>query len=150
MPQINQAAHNNGIDPNLLASLVQQESGGNPNAVSPKGAAGLTQLMPGTASDLGVTDPFDVEQNLEGGAKYLAQMLSQFGGDVSLALAGYNAGPGSVASAGGIPNNGETPQYVNNVLANYMSISPPGSFPRVLQRIPGATAPMKPASTSLA
>jgi soluble lytic murein transglycosylase-like protein len=138
MPQITDAADANGVDPNLLAALVQQESGGNPNAVSSAGAQGLTQLMPTTGASLGVTDPFDIAQNLNAGAEYLAQMLQQFGGDISLALAAYNAGPGAVSAAGGIPNNGQTPGYVSSVLGNYMSISPPGSFPVVLLRRPPA------------
>jgi soluble lytic murein transglycosylase-like protein len=142
MPQITQAADANNIDPNLLAALVQQESGGNPNAVSSAGAQGLTQLMPGTAASVGVTDPFNITQSLDGGAQYLAQMLSQFGGDVSLALAAYNAGPGAVSAAGGIPNNGQTPNYVSSVLSNYMSLSPPSDFPVVLIR-PSRTEPMK-------
>ena len=85
-------AQEEGIDPALLNSVVMAESGGNPMAESPKGAGGLMQLMPATAQELGVTDVFDPEQNLRGGAKYLRQQLERFG-DPSLALAAYNAGP---------------------------------------------------------
>src|SRR5271165_4959537 len=80
------------LPPSLLQSVVRVESSYNPNAVSPAGAQGLTQLMPATAASLGVSDPFDPVQNLDGGAKYLSQLLTQYGGDVSLALAAYNAG----------------------------------------------------------
>lgn len=103
-----------GIDPDLFARLIQQESGWNPNAGSEKGALGLTQLMPGTALDMGVlrADPL---QNLEGGAKYLRQQLDAFG-DPALALAAYNAGPGSVRKYGGIPPFKETQNYVSRIL----------------------------------
>lgn len=112
------AAEKAGIDPVLFKALVQQESGFNPNALSPVGAQGLTQLMPKTAQMLGVRDPFDPVQNLDGGARYLAQMLKQFGGDTSLALAAYNAGPGAVSRAGGIPPFAETQNYVKRILGS--------------------------------
>src|SRR5690348_12916458 len=89
-------AQGEGIDPNVFVRLVGQESGWNPTIKSPKGALGLTQLMPGTAQSLGVRDPFNVIQNLKGGARYLRQQLDAFGGDYSKALAAYNAGPGAV------------------------------------------------------
>ncbi|MDI9641605.1 lytic transglycosylase domain-containing protein [Kamptonema cortianum] len=112
-----QAAAKFGLDPKLFEALVQQESGFNPKAVSSAGAMGLTQLMPKTAKSLGVTDPFDPVQNLEGGAKYLSQMLKEFGGDKRLALAAYNAGPGAVRRAGGIPPYAETQNYVKKILS---------------------------------
>ena len=88
-------------------------------AVSPAGAAGLTQLMPGTARELGVTKRHDPAQNIDGGARYLKQMLDRFG-SVHLALAAYKAGPGAVTKAGGIPRNRETPGYVRTVLDRWM------------------------------
>lgn len=106
------------LDPKLFNALIQQESGFDPNAVSHAGAQGLTQLMPKTGKSLGVTNPFDPRQNLEGGAKYLSQMLKEFGGDRSLALAAYNAGPGAVRRHGGIPPFKETQNYVRKILGN--------------------------------
>ena len=110
----------------VFLALIQQESGFNPNAVSKAGAYGLAQLMPGTASDMGV-DPRDPMQNLEGGARYLAEQRKRFGGDLSLALAGYNAGPGAVIKAGNaIPNFPETQKYVAAVMRNAgYPMSPP-------------------------
>ena len=115
--EIDAAAASNGIDPALLKGLVSQESGFDPNARSGAGALGLTQLMPGTAAGLGVTNPLDPVQSLQGGAKYLRQQLHRFGGDEKLALAAYNAGPGAVARFGGIPPYAETQNYVKNVLS---------------------------------
>lgn len=116
-----QAALEAGISPDLLEALVAIESGFNVRAVSPKGAQGLTQLMPATARSLGVSDPFDPLQNLRGGARYLAQMLARFG-DVKLALAAYNAGPGAVERFGRqVPPYSETVAYVENVLARLVS-----------------------------
>lgn len=116
---IQTAAEKHDLDPQLLESLVAAESAFNPSAVSHAGARGLAQLMPGTARALGVSDPFDPEQNLSGGAKYLSQMLKRFGGDVSLALAAYNAGPGAVERHGGIPPYKETQTYVRRILSRY-------------------------------
>jgi soluble lytic murein transglycosylase-like protein len=95
---------------------VSQESGFNPTARSGAGALGLTQLMPGTASALGVTNPLDPAQSLQGGAKYLREQLDRFGGDEKLALAAYNAGPGAVQKYGGVPPYAETQNYVNSVM----------------------------------
>ncbi|SOC11774.1 lytic transglycosylase domain-containing protein [Rhodobacter maris] len=104
------AAAKHGVPEDLFLRLVQQESGWNPGAVSPKGATGLAQLMPGTAARLGV-DPNDPLQNLEGGARYLRMMYDRFG-NWRLALAAYNAGPEAVDKAGGVPNYAETVNYV--------------------------------------
>ena len=105
------------LDPQLIRSMIATESAFNPKAVSRKGAQGLMQLMPATALELGVEDPFDIEQNIDGGARYLRQMLDNFGGNVKVALAAYNAGPGAVERYGGrVPPYPETEQYVNRVL----------------------------------
>jgi soluble lytic murein transglycosylase-like protein len=130
--EITAAAQRNGIDPALLAGLVKQESGFNANAVSPAGARGLTQLMPSTAAGLGVTDPTDPAQALEGGAKYLRQQLDRFGGDVAKALAAYNAGPGAVEKFGGVPPYAETQNYVQRVQANAEQFRAGGSTPSIL------------------
>jgi soluble lytic murein transglycosylase-like protein len=115
--EITAAAQRHGVDPALLAGLVRAESNFNAAAVSPAGAQGLTQLMPGTAAGLGVTDASDPLQALEGGAKYLRQQLDAFGGDPTLALAAYNAGPGNVQKYGGVPPFAETQAYVGKVQA---------------------------------
>jgi soluble lytic murein transglycosylase-like protein len=116
--EITAAAQRNGLDPALLAGLIKQESGFDPNARSGAGAQGLTQLMPGTAAGLGVSNPLDPAQAIEGGAKYLKQQLDRFGGDTARALAAYNAGPGAVQRFGGVPPYAETQNYVRAVQAN--------------------------------
>jgi soluble lytic murein transglycosylase-like protein len=115
---ISKVAIEQGIDERLLKAVVQAESDFNPDEVSHTGAMGLMQLMPDTARELGVVDPFNPYQNLTGGSKYLKQMLTRFNGDTSLALAAYNAGPGAVKRAGGIPNIAETKNYVSKILGN--------------------------------
>jgi soluble lytic murein transglycosylase-like protein len=114
--EISAAATRNGVDPNVLSGLIRAESNFDPNATSPAGAQGLTQLMPGTAAGLGVTNPLDPAQSIEGGARYLRQQLDHFGGDVTKALAAYNAGPGAVERFGGVPPYEETQSYVRRVL----------------------------------
>lgn len=114
LPMAKAAARKHGVPEDLFLRLVQQESGWNQGALSPKGAIGLAQLMPGTAERLGV-DANDPEDNLDGGARYLAMMYSRFG-SWKLALAAYNAGPGAVEQAGGIPNYEETKNYVKAIL----------------------------------
>lgn len=109
------AAEKYNIPLNLLKSVAKAESNFNPTAVSKAGAQGIMQLMPATARGLGVTDSFDPEQNVMGGAKYLRQMLDRFDGDIELSLAAYNAGPGNVLKYGGIPPFAETQNYVTKV-----------------------------------
>jgi len=115
-PLIEQAALRNGIEPALLHGLIQQESGFDPNSQSSAGAQGLTQLMPGTASSLGVANPLNPAESIEGGARYLSGLMAQFGGNTSEALAAYNAGPGAVLHYGGVPPYAETESYVTKVL----------------------------------
>lgn len=112
---INHAAEAYGVDPALVRALIHAESGFNPRARSRKGAMGLMQLMPGTASDMGVRDAYAVQQNIEGGVKYLALLLDQYDGDITLATAAYNAGPGMVDKYNGIPPFPETQTYVRRV-----------------------------------
>ena len=122
MEAIGAAARRHGLDEKLLHALVIVESGYRSDALSPAGAGGLTQLMPGTAAALGVRDRFDPEQNLSGGADYLARQLLRFG-DLRLALAAYNAGPARVARLGRIPEIAETRAYVVNVVDCYLALT---------------------------
>ena len=122
-PMIREAEARYRLPPGLMLALVWAESRFNPMAISPAGAAGLAQLMPTTARELGVRNRHDPAQNIDGGARYLRQMLDRFG-EVHLALAAYNAGPGAVARAGGIPRNRETPAYVRSVLQRWMAYRP--------------------------
>jgi hypothetical protein len=114
-----------GLEPALLLAVISAESGFRSKAVSPKGAQGLMQLMPATARRLGVRDPFDPEQNVRGGARYLNELLRLFGNDVRLALAAYNAGEDAVMRHGrAIPPYPETRQYVTRVLSRYDALAP--------------------------
>ena len=115
---ISEASQKYKVDPKLLSAIAEVESGGNQDETSSAGAVGVMQLMPDTAASLGV-NPYDKQQNVEGGAKYLRQMLDTFGGDVSKAVAAYNAGPQAVKDYGGIPPYKETQNYVNKVLDIY-------------------------------
>jgi soluble lytic murein transglycosylase-like protein len=118
---VDAAARRHGLDPALVRAVVAVESGFQPQAVSPKGAQGLMQLMPATARDLGVMDPFDPASNLDGGSRYLSTLVARYDGDLSKALAAYNAGMGAVARHGGVPPYAETRTYVNRVLSRYQN-----------------------------
>lgn len=115
---IEAAARKYKVDPKLVAAVAEVESNGNQDAISSVGAIGVMQLMPDTAASLGI-DPYNKQQNIEGGAKYLRQMLDTFGGDLKKAVAAYNAGPGAVKDYGGVPPYKETQNYVSKVLDIY-------------------------------
>lgn len=108
-----------GVDPDLIRAVMANESAFNPNATSTAGAQGLMQLMPETAASLGVTDAYNPEQNVWGGTRYLRGMLDRFGGNLTKAVAAYNAGPNAVERYGGVPPYAETQSYVENVLNSY-------------------------------
>ncbi len=112
------ASQRYGVPFPMLESVARRESGFNPQAVSPRGAQGLMQIMPGTQPVVGVTDPFDPGQSVEGGARYLRMMLDRFGGDPRRALAAYNAGPGAVERHNGVPPFAETRDYVTRILGD--------------------------------
>ena len=116
---INDAARQHGVDPRLVAAVVRRESAFNPNAMSRVGAVGLMQLMPATAKYLGCTDVHDARQNVFAGTRYLRTLLDTFDGDLDLALAAYNAGPGAVQRYNGVPPYKETRAYVASIRANY-------------------------------
>jgi hypothetical protein len=117
----NEIARTYNLDPKLLQAIAKVESNYNPRAVSPKGALGVMQLIPSTARLVGVSDPFDPRENIQGGARYLRYLLDKFG-DLTLALAAYNAGPKAVEAYGGIPPYEETQRYVHSVLSLYQRL----------------------------
>ncbi|HOO50171.1 MAG TPA: lytic transglycosylase domain-containing protein [Alphaproteobacteria bacterium] len=120
-PIIKSVASEFGVDKNLVKAVIHAESGYNPNAVSPKGAQGLMQLMPRTAEGLKVSNTFDPKDNIRGGVRYLRFLLDTFNGDVALALAAYNAGLSKVNQYGGVPPYAETQNYVSRVLSYHKS-----------------------------
>lgn len=122
-----EAAQTYGVDVNLLTAIARQESNFTASATSSSGAMGIMQLMPATAQGLGVNDAYNPYENIMGGAKYISQLLSRYNGDVSLALAAYNAGSGNVAKYGGIPPFAETQNYVSKVLGYYQDSTVTGS-----------------------
>jgi soluble lytic murein transglycosylase-like protein len=107
------------IDPHLIKAIIQAESDFNHRAVSKQGAQGLMQLMPATARELRVLNPFNPQENIDGGTRYFRRLMNTFGGNVKLSLAAYNAGPGQVLQAKGVPPIPETIRYVNKVLRQY-------------------------------
>jgi soluble lytic murein transglycosylase-like protein len=124
---IDQAASRHNVDPNLVRAVIKVESNFNPNAVSRKGAMGLMQLMPQTARQLNVANPFDPQQNVDAGVRHLKQLMENYGGDVKLTLAAYNAGQGAVARSAGVPHFAETRNYVKRITQLYYGGSDPGS-----------------------
>ena len=122
-PIIEASAKRHGVKPEVVRAVIRQESGGRPCAVSVKGAQGLMQLMPDTAEDLHVGDPFDAAQNVDAGTRFLKALLDKFKGDLALALGAYNAGPNAVAKDGKLPQIAETQDYVNEILKSLKSDS---------------------------
>ncbi len=119
---ISRLAARHGLDPLLVRAVVEAESSYDPRALSPKGAKGLMQLIPPTAESLGVLDPFDMEENIDAGVRYLKHMLKRYRGSLRLALAAYNAGPEAVKKYGGVPPFPETRSYVRRVLSRYRQL----------------------------
>jgi soluble lytic murein transglycosylase-like protein len=144
-PLITRRAQEQNLDPKLVRALIQAESGYNVRALSNKGAIGLMQLMPATASLLNVQNPYDADENLRGGTAYLRQLIDRFAGRLELAVAAYNAGPGAVTKHRGVPPYQETREYVRRVLALYRDGDPHVTASRVAAAAPAfVPAPRKP------
>jgi len=126
---VEEKAKKHNVDPKLVKSVIRAESNWNPKAVSPKGAMGLMQLMPSTAQLMGVSNPYDPEQNVDGGVKYLRHLLTRFDGNLTLALAAYNAGPKRVEQKGGVPAIPETVSYVQRIIGDYSGVRPMVDIP---------------------
>jgi soluble lytic murein transglycosylase-like protein len=137
-PLIADAAKQHGIESKLIRAVIEQESAFRPCAVSFSGAEGLMQLMPATAADLGVADPFDPKQNVDAGTRYLKQLIEKYKGDLPQALGAYNAGPKTVDNAGGVPDIQETREYVDAILAK--AGLPPAAAPAATSPQPTAPA----------
>jgi membrane-bound lytic murein transglycosylase MltF len=129
-PLIESAAQKSGVDAQLVRAVIEKESAGRPCALSASGAQGLMQLMPDTADDFEVDDPFDPKQNVEAGAKLLKSLLNRYNNDASLALSAYNAGPSRVDEAGGVPPIPETTDYVTEILKKLNFLKPKAETPK--------------------
>jgi len=121
---IKTVSERHNVDPALVRAVIRTESNGNPAAVSNRGAQGLMQLMPSTAMDLGVSNIFNPQENIDAGVRYLRQQLVRYNGDLDKALAAYNAGPGAVDRAGGVPKYRQTQEYVRKVTNSYLAGAP--------------------------
>ena len=142
-PLIADAAKQHGLEPKLIRAVIEQESAFRPCAVSFSGAEGLMQLMPDTAADLGVADPFDPKQNVDAGTRYLKQLIAKYKGDLPLALSAYNAGPKTVDNSGGVPNIQETREYVNAILAKAgLPLAPAPPAPAASPAITSPSSPV--------
>jgi hypothetical protein len=134
-PWVKWASQNHKIPPALIKAVIRVESNFNPGATSPKGAQGLMQLMPGTAEQLQVTNPYDIQENIQAGTRYLGILLQQFNNNLPLALAAYNAGPHRVARCQGIPPIKETQGFVRDVCTNFLQYSGEASAPEMSRAV---------------
>jgi soluble lytic murein transglycosylase-like protein len=148
-PLIEDAAKQHSLEPKLIRAVIDRESAFRPCAVSYRGAQGLMQLMPETAAELGVADPFDPRQSVDGGARYLKQLIEKYKGDLPKALGAYNSGPSTVDNSGGIPDIQETRDYVDSILskAGLKPAAAPPVAPAVTPAAPAAAPPVAPAVT---
>ena len=138
---IRESAQREGVNPDLVREIVRKESGFKPCAVSPKGAMGMMQLTPDTAQTLGVGDPFDARQNIDGGVRLLKRLMEKYKGRPDLALAAYNAGEGAVDSSQGIPDYQETKDYVSTILQRVFEEQPKRRRPASIAPLPAIKAP---------